>query len=85
MKKRLSDLTSEKLNLVDLMDAKELKNVIGGEECSGGRVSCTGGERVECSGRISGALVCTGYQPGNGGGGCLGGVRPCWTNSRIEI
>ncbi len=84
MKKRLSDLTSEKLNLTDLMDAKELKNVLGGE-CTDGRVSCTGAVRVECSGRINGSGECTGYQPGNGGGGCIGGFRPCWSNMRIEM
>ncbi len=101
MKKKLSELTDEKLNLGELMNAKELKDVHGGT-CSSSTVICTT-EYAVCEGQnsvcTSGMGACTGGaggciggvrvecsgQIGGAGGGCLGGARPCWSNRAIEI
>ncbi len=73
MKKKLSDLTDEKLNLGELMNAEELKDVNGGT-CSSATVVCTAAYAV-CEGQNS---VCFTHLYGEQyrcvGGRCSSGV-----------
>ncbi len=77
MKKKLSELTNEKLNLGELMNAKQLNEINGGE-CGDNVGTCTTGAECishqACDGGLSnnfcGGNVCSGRMWGAGGGDC---------------
>ncbi|HNW97255.1 MAG TPA: hypothetical protein PKK00_02450 [Bacteroidales bacterium] len=81
----------ELMNAKELKDTKGGTCFINTVNCVSGYAVCNGQNSIcytgmaNCSGGSGGCTTnastgCTGDMSGPGGGGCIGGVRECWSN-----